>query len=90
MKVQARQMHDRGFDSAPPAGSLFTCFLILEVAMLFALFLIVTSSTGMTTTHVGNYKDRAACEAAAKSVTIVIRDNATIGFVTMCIAAVDR
>jgi predicted transcriptional regulator YheO len=58
--------------------------------MLFALFLIVTSSTGMTTTHVGNYKDRAACEAAAKSVTIVIRDNATIGFVTMCIEAVER
>jgi hypothetical protein len=30
--------------------------------MLFALFLIVTSGTGLTTTLVGNFADRAACE----------------------------
>ena len=58
--------------------------------MLFALFLIVTSSAGMTTTVVGHFKDRAACEVAAKTVTIVIRENATIGFVTMCIETQDR
>jgi hypothetical protein len=55
--------------------------------MLFALFLIVTSGTGLTTTHVGNFKDRTSCEAAAKSTTIVIKDAATIGFVTICIEA---
>jgi hypothetical protein len=41
----------------------------------------------MTTTHVGNFKDRASCEAAAKSTTIVIKDAATIGFVTICVEA---
>jgi hypothetical protein len=55
--------------------------------MLFALFLIVTSGPALTTTHVGNFKDRASCEAAAKSTTVVIKDAATIGFVTMCIEA---
>jgi len=47
----------------------------------------VTSGTGLTTTHVGNFKDRSSCEVAAKSTTIVIRDAATIGCVTMCIEA---
>jgi hypothetical protein len=55
--------------------------------MLFALFLIVTSGSGLTTTLVGNFKDRAACEAAAKSTTVVIKDAANIGFVTICIEA---
>ena len=40
--------------------------------MLFALFLIVTSGTGLTTTLVGNFADRAACENAAKATTVVI------------------
>jgi hypothetical protein len=55
--------------------------------MLFALYLIVTSGPGLTTTHVGNFKDRASCEAAAKSTTVVIKDAATIGFVTICVGA---
>jgi FtsH-binding integral membrane protein len=58
-----------------------------ETKMLFALFLIVTSSMGMTTTLVGNFKDRTACEDAANTTTTVIGSNATIGFVTVCIAA---
>jgi hypothetical protein len=52
--------------------------------MLFALYLIVTSGQAMTTTHVGNFKDRAACEAAAKSTTIVIKAADNVGFVTIC------
>ena len=55
--------------------------------MLFALFLIVTSGTGLTTTWVGNFPDRAGCENAAKATTVVIGNNATIGFVTICIGA---
>jgi hypothetical protein len=55
--------------------------------MLFALFLIVTSGPAMTTTHVGNFKDRASCEAAAKSTTIVIKASENVGFVTICMQA---
>lgn len=62
-------------------------FTLREQVMLFALFLIVTSGTGLTTTLVGNFADRAACENAAKATTVVIGNNATIGFVTICIGA---
>jgi hypothetical protein len=55
--------------------------------MLFALFLIVTSGPAMTTTHVGNFKDRPSCEAAAKSTTIVIKASDNVGFVTICMQA---
>jgi hypothetical protein len=90
MKVQVRRMRDRGFESAPPAGSLFTCFLILGGGDVVCAVLDRDIEYGDDHDPCGQLQGPSRVRGGGQSVTIVIRDNTTIGFVTMCIEAVDR